>query len=245
LFGFKPKLLVSDEEREWIDSAFEQLIALLGHKRITSCAVVLPTEQHFPDRYNASQESGKALFFRVCHYMGLDPALIDFQFFTNPNRKFHESSLFEHSYQWRDPAGLYSKVSNGSIEVVLDERLLKDPLVLVATIAHELAHVILLGDELIARDTPHMEPLTDLCTVALGFGVFNSSVSARFKQFQDDRKGGWSMQRVGYLSEPMYGYALAKFALLRNESRAAWQEHLNTNVRHYYKQSIRNLEKSR
>ena len=114
---------------------------------------------------------------------------------------------------------------------------LKDPLALVATIAHELGHVILLGGHLLDPDTPDHEPMTDLLTVFLGLGIFTANSAGRFQQFQDERRQGWSMQRLGYLPEEVYGYALARFAIERGEKKADWPKHLSTNVGSYFKQS--------
>ena len=45
--------------------------------------------------------------------------------------------------------------------------------------------------------------MTDLLTVFLGFGIFNANCAARLTKWQNDRKQGWSMQRLGYLPEFM------------------------------------------
>jgi len=45
------------------------------------------------------------------------------------------------------------------------------------------------------------------------------------------------MQRLGYLREEIYGYALARFARERGEAKPEWVKHLSTNVRVYYRRS--------
>jgi len=102
--------------------------------------------------------------------------------------------------------------------------------------AHELGHVILLGGNLLDPQTPDHEPMTDLLTVFLGLGIFTANSAARFLQYQNDTHYGWSMKRLGYLPEEVYGYALAKFASERGDD-AKWVRHLSTNVRTYYKRS--------
>src|SRR5260370_23838893 len=103
--------------------------------------------------------------------------------------------------------------------------------------ARELGHVILLGGGLVNRERSDDEPLTDLLTVFLGLGVFNANSAGRFLQHQDERRYSWSMHRLGYLPEQVYGYALAKFAAEREEEKVEWAKHLSTNVRSYFKQS--------
>jgi len=112
----------------------------------------------------------------------------------------------------------------------------------VATLAHELGHVILLGGGLLDRAVKDMEPMTNLLTVFLGFGIFNANCAGRFRQWHKDGRQGWSMQRLGYLPEEIYGYALARFAQERGERRPKWVGHLSTNVCTYFKKSASWLE---
>ena len=88
---------------------------------------------------------------------------------------------------------------------------------LVAVLAHELGHVILLRPGLVDRKDPDMEPLNDLLTVFLGFGIFTANAAFRFEQHSDNRSQGWSARRTGYLSEQQFGYSLARFAYERGE----------------------------
>lgn len=137
-----------------------------------------------------------------------------------------------------------SSEQEGPMVVAIRSTQLKDPLALVATMEHELGHVILLGGRLLNPTTPDHEPMTDLLTVFLGLGIFTANSAARFMQHQDERRQGWSMQRLGYLPEPVHGYALAKFAMERGEEKPEWAKHLSTNVRSYFKQSQRWLRQS-
>jgi hypothetical protein len=81
-------------------------------------------------------------------------------------------------------------------------------------------------------------------TVFLGLGIFTANTSARFRQFHDEMRQGWSMERQGYLPETLFAYALAKFATERGEDRPEWTRHLSTNVRAYFKRSRAWLEKN-
>jgi hypothetical protein len=108
---------------------------------------------------------------------------------------------------------------------------------LVATLAHELGHIILLRPGLVPRDDPDMEPMNDLLTVFLGFGIFSANSAFHFKQYTTDRAQGWSAGRSGYLSEELFGYALARFAFERREAKPAWRKYLSTSVSAYLKRS--------
>jgi hypothetical protein len=116
-------------------------------------------------------------------------------------------------------------------------------MVLVATMAHELCHVHLLGDGRISRTEEDHEPLTDLLTVFMGFGIFGANASFREKGWSDGRMYGWSAAKLGYLHQDTWGYAMAAFAHLRGERRPNWAKHLRPDVRRAFRQSEAYLDK--
>jgi hypothetical protein len=168
--------------------------------------------------------------------MGVNPADVDLEVIPDSSEVIE--SLPEYRHPSEGPAGLhYGETETERPLVAISQSALKDTLQAVAILAHELGHVILLGGHHLRRDEQDMEPMTDLVTVYLGLGVLTANASHRFLQFQDDRKQGWSMNRLGYLSEIVYGYALARFAQLRGESQPTWIPHLSTNQKAYFRQS--------
>jgi hypothetical protein len=245
MFGLRPKLPVSDEQRRWVDEGFARLARVLGRERMLEAQVVLPLAAHFPDPYDKSEAAAGKMLCRICDYMRVDPEGIELEVF--PDETAELGKLLPY---WKGShegcAGLYVQADGGNEKMVvaLRQSQLEDPLALAATLAHELGHVILLGGGLMDAQVEDMEPMTDLLTVFLGFGIFNANCSARFRQWQDERKQGWSMQHLGYLPEEIYGYALARFTRERGERRPKWAEHLSTNVRSYFKKSVEWLDKN-
>jgi hypothetical protein len=138
-------------------------------------------------------------------------------------------------------AGLYQERRDRRIAISRNREQLREPQSLVATLAHELGHVLLLGDEKLSRRAANMEPMTDLITVFLGMGIFTANSAFQYRAFTDGFQSGWSMSRQGYLSEQQWGYALAQFARMRGEPDPKWHCHLSTNVRVYVRQSLRFL----
>ena len=249
MLGFSRKLPISENERLWVDEGFTRLEKLLGRSRMLEARVALPNGEHFPDIYDKTPGAAEALFQRMCEGLRVDSREIEFEIFPDEAEDLREILPF-----WSDKgggcaAGMYTRnpespgggenIGTAQRRMVVSVRssILKDQFALVATIAHELGHVILLGGGLMDPRTPDHEPMTDLLTVYLGYGIFTANSAARFSQFQDGRRQGWSMQRMGYLGEEIYGYALAKFAAERHESRPVWLPNLSTNVRVYYKRS--------
>jgi hypothetical protein len=48
MFGLKPKLPVTDDERNWVDDGLDQLSRMHGRTRMLYCKVVEPTDGFFP-----------------------------------------------------------------------------------------------------------------------------------------------------------------------------------------------------
>lgn len=120
---------------------------------------------------------------RICNYMKVDRTQIDFEVFPDETEEL--SAMLPY---WRGShdgcAGLYVHPEDESkrMVVALRQSQLNDPLSLVATLAHELGHVILLGGGLMEHSIEDMEPMTDLLTVFLGFGIFNANSAAASPQ---------------------------------------------------------------
>ncbi len=242
MFGFSsPNLPISIEQKQWADESFLRLASLLGAERMLSAIVILPNEQHFPDRYDQSEASLFALFGRVASAMQVDPTEVDLTLFTS------EDELTRHLVPFSSgtnsgAGGLYFHDPDARPRISVHEKKLRDPTALVAVLAHEIGHIILLRPGLVARDELDMEPLNDLLTVFLGLGVFTANSAFQFKQFTGNRTQGWSTQRLGYLSEEMFAYALARFAYERQELKPAWEKFLVTNIRAYFKMSMKWLQ---
>jgi hypothetical protein len=243
MLGFPAKLPVSEPERLWVDEGFRRLQKMLGHRRMMDAEMVLPAAKFFPDHYDKTPVAAEKLCQRVCGYMRVDIRGIELEVFADETEELREM-LPHWSGNSSGCAGLYMR-DRGEEEDRNEKRMvvairstqLQDPLSLVATVAHELGHVILLGGGLMNPSTPDHEPMTDLLTVFLGLGIFTANSAGRFTQFQDNQRQGWSMQRLGYLPEQVFGYALARFGRERGEEKPSWAKYLSTNVGAYYKRS--------
>jgi hypothetical protein len=237
MFGFKPRLPVTEEEQLWVDEGFRRLAGLLGWSRMRNATVIQPTDEFFPDPFSPTEASLETIFCRTCSFMGVPHA--DVELTLIPDTSDLQEMLPRYSYQSEGPAGLhYGSSSAGERPLIaVRKSLLKDPLTLVATLVHELGHVILLDGGHLSRDVEDMEPLTDLVTVYLGLGIFTANASRRFLKYRDERREGWSMHRLGYLPEVVFAYALARFANERGEEKPGWTAHLSTNLKSWFRES--------
>lgn len=237
VFGLsKPKLPITQEQQRWVDNSFLRLASILGAQRLFQATTVLPIPEHFPDPYDRSEIALQRIFSRVATRMQMNPADIDVTLFASGHDLTRDLVPF---YSGKDSTagGLYYHDPDAKPHISINEAQLKDPMALVAVLAHELGHIILLRPGLVDRDDPDMEPLNDLLTVFLGFGIFTANSAFRFEQHSDDTSQGWSARRHGYLSEELLGYALARFAFERGEAKPAWISFLATNIASYMKRS--------
>jgi hypothetical protein len=241
-------LPISEEDRLWVNEGFRRLEKLLGRRRMLESKVITPTAEDFPDPYDKTSEAAERLFSRLCNYMAVDRDDIEFEIFPDETEELktilpswsgeagkHAAGLYIHAMDERNSNGDNNRRRTAIVAIRSSQ--LKDPISLVATMAHELGHIILLGGGLMNPKPTDHEPMTDLLTVFLGLGIFTANSAGRFRQFQEDRRIGWSMQRLGYLPEEVFAYALAKFVAERNEGKVNWERHLSTNVRSYFKRS--------
>lgn len=237
---FSPKCPLDEETRLWIDHAFGWLIEELSLETLQSVEVVEPTEAYFPDPYNGSRSAVKRMSERVCEYMDVDSKSIRIVFFDGDDEsRFHP--LAAGGERKEHALGSYQRGRDGKHTINLDMTQASKPEMMVATIAHELGHVILLGEGRLDEDYQDHEPMTDLVTVFYGLGIFNANSSFYFEQWTNSQFQGWRAGSAGYLTEQMFGYALALFAFHRGEQDPAWAKHLSTNVRSYLRKSSRYL----
>jgi hypothetical protein len=244
MFWGAPKLPLDEKQKEWIENSLRWMINRFGKSYFLKRPTILPEASFFPDKYQATDESVIALAKRICSYMDVNPDLLDVDFFFDRDETGSKHRLGgKESYS--GAAGLY--ISETSKEtrkkIAINVSAFKDPTKLVATIAHELGHVILLGGGKVSPDDKDHEYLTDLLTVFLGLGIFTANSAFQFSQWQDNTHHGWSASRLGYMSEEMFGYSLAAYAWMRGETNPKRSEHLAMNVGHYFKQSLKYLER--
>ncbi len=129
MFGLRTKLLISEDDRRWVEGSFQRLERLLSRRRMVDAEVILPTPHYFPDPYEADQASS-IMFRRVCSYMQLDPDIAEVNLFADQTAELNKLLPYWHG-RHQDAAGIYMK-SEGRPVVGVKESQLKNPLQLVA-----------------------------------------------------------------------------------------------------------------
>ncbi|MEK6283897.1 MAG: hypothetical protein AABN95_26390 [Acidobacteriota bacterium] len=239
---FVPKFPVEAEDKAWIEESMLWLIDEFGADTLRNTSIILPTSEFFPDQFSGDEDDLPALVNRVCEYMDVDPELVELEIFTDHGAAASRD-LPSNEYSHSGAAGHYRK-RRGKFVVSLESSQVSQPARLIATIAHELGHVRLLGEGRVAASYDDHEPLTDLLTVFLGMGVFTGNSVFSFSQWTDAFSQGWQTERRGYMTEEMFGYALAALAWMRSETKPLWARYLEGNVSAYFKSGHKYLEKT-
>ena len=228
---------VSTDERNWIERSMRWFVGEFGTMPLNR-EVILPTDDFFPGAYQGTESDVRLVMDRVSVYMGVDPDRLDFEFLTDSDEQLRRNSPYFGAGPFHGLAGHYRREGDRTV-VTVSSAQAENPTSLVATIAHELGHERLIGEYRISGYEEDHEPLTDLLTVYLGFGIFNANAAFTFAQ----NNQGWRTERLGYLDERMFGYGLAHYAWLRGEHNPAWARYLDTNPRAYFKRALRFITK--
>ncbi len=242
MFGwFKPKCPVDPEAKRWIEERLHWLSDQFGRDTFTRRAIILPTRDFFPDRMNGSEASVRNLLDQVCGYMDVDPELVVLELFTNETEVWlvNESGR----YLPTGAAGLYEAQGDRTV-IHIETTELMNLEALVGTMAHELAHLRLMGENRVTGDEFDNELITDLTAVFHGFGIFLGN-SPRNWDSQYSQWPGSELRRPEYMTLPMFGYALAHAAWWRGEAKPDWAAFLRYGLRPCFKQGLRFLRETR
>lgn len=175
--------------------------------------LILPTPQDYPMPNTGDHAFAESVFQTTRGYMGLAQW---------PCRLVPQSDAHERHQQSLQAQGLMGPTKGAAgtfsiqdeVEITYAPSGLKDPTGLVATLAHELCHYLLAG---MKTEPPcgweQHEPLTDLCAVHEGFGVFLANSAFQFGQWGDAMQSGWQWSKKGYLTEEELGFALGIFVV--------------------------------
>lgn len=239
----KPVCPIPEERREWLEHAFNWLVGAFGEETIMNRPVLTPHHSDFPIQYNGSHESAFKTVEIIACQMEIDPNDIELFFYQDGIREVSTgdlgSSIFttgEGKEGVKSSNGRYmGRQDDGKFHIALQEKNLLEPEYMVATLAHELSHIKLLGEERLLEND---EQVTDLNTIIFGLGIFNAN--AAFASYQNFRSQGW--RKLGYLTQMDWGYALALFTQLRRENDPDWTKYLCKNVKSDFVKSYRYLK---
>lgn len=221
--------------RGWLEKRWRWLTDEFGESILLDAPHVLPTAEFFPDRYDASDEGAEVIGRRICDYMNVAADLVDFEFYSD---RAMPGLVDGRGKPLGSAAGTFS---NGTrFRIRIERSQLQRPMTLAGTLAHELSHARLVGDQRIDRDCFDHELTTDLNVVFHGLGIFLANVPRHWES--DTRRWpGTDQPAPTYMTGPMLAYAMALRCCQRMESLPAWRKHLKPWARAEFKSAYRFL----
>lgn len=241
MFGwFAPMVPLDPAAKKWVESRLLWLAREFGPDVFLRRAMILPTVDFFPDPIEGTEASLRNLLDQVCGYMDVDPDAVELRLMTNRSNLGLVNGLGQ--MLPGGPAGLYEETGSRT-RIHLDTAELLDQTGLIGTLAHELSHQKLMGENRVSGHNFDNELLTDLNVVFHGMGIFLGNKPRHW----DSQYGVWpgtKLRRPEYMTLPMFGYALAHAAWLRGEPKPEWMRHLSLELRACFKQSLAYLMKT-
>ncbi|WP_141584443.1 hypothetical protein [Actinomadura sp. WMMA1423] len=237
-------------QQAWIEASITWFVQEFGNDPMMR-PIVLPQPDLRAAGYTGTPKQIEDVVAKTCELMEIDRSELTVELFDRED----EDTPADGS---RRAVGHYY-VEDGRAVIGLDVTEASDAPYLIAVIAHELCHVRLLGEERITSKRKDHERLTDLLTVFFGFGVFSTNAALRFgetargfsvqplgdldeRTLNAARNDGYS--RLGYLTEREFGYAMACYAWLREETAPPWAVHLDPGPRAFLRQGLAYLSRS-
>jgi hypothetical protein len=142
------------------------------------------------------------------------------------------------------PAGTFGLEGN-QVVITYDPGSVSQPLKLIATLAHELAHYRLATwSEPSPGGAELHEYCTDIAVAFMGFGLFGANVAFNFQQHHDTISQGWRWSRQGYLGEREWAFVLAIFTMLRADPDGELKSFLKPHLFETYRRATRYLSRN-
>ncbi len=240
----KPKSIVTPEDEEWIIEAYDWFEQTFDVDLATQ-EVYLPTKQFLGFPFQGEEEDALRIVDIVAEKLRLqETSQIDLYFYD----EFQQMEFTDEGVMSKYEEG--SKLTNGlytqSINdenlffIGIERSLLKNPVNLIRTIAHELCHIKLLGE---GRLEENDEPLTDLTASLFGFVVFlaNGSISS-MKTWSGNTHSGWQINGTsGYLHYKIYSFLIA-YWITKRKSEPDFLEFLHKDLQVEVKRATKYLQ---
>lgn len=237
----KKKLSVTEDDKKWIEESFIFLREILGNEHFDNLRTITPTKKFYNWTFKGNEEDAEFVLEKTKELMQIEDSNIRIVYFSDQPIEMADGTILSSpadiNGQWQSAAGAYEEFENEK-NIYIEKGQLKNTFSLIGTIAHELSHFILLGENRIEEND---EYLTDLTAIAYGFGIFLGNSRFQHSKFQNISHSGWQISSQGYLPEQVIAYAMVWLSNNRNES-TEYKEYLNKEMTKFFTQNIEYLQ---
>lgn len=223
-------LLPDEAEREHLLDDLAELIEAAGSDRFLTAAILEPNDRSFPDPWTPDAAGVERLLRRLLGYAtlgGLTLTLEIAQFSETAGHVRMDGTAGGH----QGTAAWFDGIRDGVCAFGVDTIGLRDPMGLIGTLAHEVAHAYRHEKQLRQPITAHEERLTDLTTVYLGSGILTTNATQRFRSGRRGAGSWYSRAHAGYLSMQAMSFLLAAQIVARGVPASPIARALSPNQR--------------
>lgn len=235
--------LLDEESILWMFDAFGWALRNFDSKVFYKETVLVnPSKEHFPGQHESPEGMAKLIFEQVKEFAGLSHW--PFQLVSDEVVESIESPRLLINGIMRGSQGVTSNTDEklNKLIVPYNPGLLRDPQVLIATYAHNLAHYLgLLAQEPPPGGQENWPHITELLAVFSGFGIFMANSAFTQKIRSCSSCSGPAVERTNFLSQYDISYALAIFCALKGISKADANRYLKTSLRPFYKKAVQDV----
>ena len=228
---FKKKIVcpILEQDKEWLDEALLWLEQELGQEYLYHKEILYPSSENFEIKSINEEADVDSLVERISHIMEVSTGKLQVKYYEEPSQIEFSEGLATEQGNYQKTTGKYIYHSDGSSEILIEKKQLAQPISLVATIAHELAHVKLISNNLIDEND---EYLTDLLAIASGFGIFTANTAVpNMKTWSGSTHSGWKViGGEGYLPYEVQSFALAMLSIYWGNEDDEWKNYLDEKV---------------
>lgn len=227
--------LPSPSGQAWILEHLRELIRYRGRDTFLTAPLLEPTPAYFPDRWAPRAERVERIVRRIMGYAGLSQFGVHLEIYDGADALPAEC----HAGQ---VAAWFEGLDLGVARFGVDVDSLSDGPSLIGILCHEVAHAYRLEHKLRYHDRHQDEPLTDLTTIYLGFGILSANSSDHYRVDAQGISDGVG----GYLTSQAMSFALASQVVARRlgrEDRKKVAGFLNTNQAAYFVAACEHLDR--
>ena len=216
MWPFKRQPLLTADVMRWhVTNMCWLLRNLANTPMFTDTRLILPAPGFFDSGDEDGHAKAQLIFAAVKSYAGMGDW---------PVKLVSDVAVYEphgnlvQAPSQNTPLGLFIRDHEHGVRIAYAPRLLKTPVNLIATFAHELAHYLVKSiEDTLPCDPDEEEFLTDQTACFMGFGAFLANSAFQFEQWRDAGAGtqGWQTRRNGYLPENELIFDLALFLTIK------------------------------
>jgi len=230
---------IEKDDQTWIRETLEWINKEMFP--LESKETILPTKSYFNYDFTGIEKDAEYVLTEVAKIFNTPIDEVELGFYSEEPLEL-DRGLITQTEDGKGSAGMYSQDEH-KCYIDIEVQQLKRPNSLITTIAHELSHYVLIGLNQIYEESEENEWLTDLFTIANGFGIFMGNTKFEFNQWQSgDGWGGWQYSMQGYLPQQIIGYAMAEIEIRRSKSMPDWVKFMKEDFRKDFVKSMKYIK---